>query len=384
MAIFSVFLAICCALLLVFKYTSQKEKRELKIQRDKQFKEVERLLKKGDEDSIKQVIQIFDSLEQLSDKLGDFGLVNELRERSNNLRRQLGLEAKGDLGIPVQEINKFIQKLMRGPYGKGTVIELAIPESASPGTEVSAAPKSLLEEGAEILARLRSIRGEGVEEKPTVLFPTAQLGGKENPSTSSTTPAESSSLGEAPPVIKLPFPVPSQKIRVSASPKAPPAELSSPVSEEPPPFAARPPPPLRPIAIPIENPTTPPLAAPSKHSSPKEPPPFAARPPPSPRPIAIPIGNQDIPARISEEAIPAEIEEPQILDIQRPIESRIEEPQASDEKGELIARLKQELPLLPENEKNNILEELMKRPAGKLRETWFKIIVHKNKQYATE
>jgi len=89
---------------------------------------------------------------------------------------------------------------------------------------------------------------------------------------------------------------------------------------------------------------------------------------------------------LSETPIPGLIEEPQLIQVPEPASAvsapRIGTPSLKDEKNEILARLNQELPKLPENEKGSILEELMKRPAGKLRETWFKIIVHKNKQYA--
>ena len=31
-----------------------------------------------------------------------------------------------------------------------------------------------------------------------------------------------------------------------------------------------------------------------------------------------------------------------------------------------------------------VLKELLKRPAGKLRETWFQVYIHKNKKYTTK
>ena len=388
------------AIQLFFKYLTPREKKELKLQRDKLFRDVEKLLKKGDKESILQVINTFESLEEISDKLGDFSLVNELRERSNNLRRQLGLEAKGDLGISAQEINKFIQQLMRGPYGKGTIIELALPEGQAPQMEESAKPKSLLEEGAEILARLRSIRGEDVEEKPTVLFPPAQPGISEAPA------METSSLGEEPSVINLPPPImpprASQSPPMAPSPSAAPPMAPLPFTPPPVPPMAQPaaPPrtpfaPPRPIAVPIHSPAILPAAAPPSKVPSKAPLPFTAPPPGPPRPIAVPIqprvesssrGANAI--SLPETPLPRETDEPQVIQVSE-IVSDVSEPKPGvpslkDEKSEILARLNQELPYLPENEKGSILEELMKRPAGKLRETWFKIIVHKNKQYAVQ
>jgi hypothetical protein len=393
-------LAIMSAIQLFFKYLTPREKKDLKLQRDKLFRDVEKLLKKGDKESILQVINTFEALEELSDKLGDFSLVNELRERSNNLRRQLGLEAKGDLGISAQEINKFIQQLMRGPYGKGTIIELALPEGQSPQMEESAKPKSLLEEGAEILARLRSIRGEDVEEKPTVLFPPAQPGISEAPA------METSSLGEEPSVINLPPPImpprASQSPPMAPSPSAAPPMAPLPFTPPPVPPMAQPaaPPrtpfaPPRPIAVPIHSPAILPAAAPPSKAPSKAPLPFTAPPPGPPRPIAVPIqprvessssGANAI--SLPETPLPRETDEPQVIQVSE-IVSDVSEPKPGvpslkDEKSEILARLNQELPYLPENEKGSILEELMKRPAGKLRETWFKIIVHKNKQYAVQ
>jgi len=374
-------MAIISILLLFFKYISPKEKKELKLQRDKQFREVERLLKKGDKESILQVIQILDSLEEISDKLGDFGLITEFRERSNNLRRQLGLEVKASLGGSVQDINKFIQQLMRGPYGKGAMIEISMIGAAASGGEVGSSSKSLVEEGEEILARLRSLRKEKGEEKPVILFPSTQEGVVETPLTQTTPLTESSSSEEAPPVIKLPVPKLPPKISVPPPPMPPSAV---PASSKSPPRGSIPSirPPPRPMEGPIENPIPPfrppPLEPVSSTASPKKSPqtPF--------RPVAMPIENPiKVPPSEGISVAEREIEEPQILPPSK-ISSKIEVPVVPDEKSEILARLNKELPLLPENEKYNIVEELLKRPAGKLRETWFKIVVHKNKQYAAE
>ena len=53
-----------------------------------------------------------------------------------------------------------------------------------------------------------------------------------------------------------------------------------------------------------------------------------------------------------------------------------------DEKAEIVSRLEQELPYLPEKLKKNIIKELLSRPEGKLRDTWFKVFLYKNKKYA--
>ncbi len=55
-----------------------------------------------------------------------------------------------------------------------------------------------------------------------------------------------------------------------------------------------------------------------------------------------------------------------------------------DEKVEILARIKQELPYLPDKKKKNMVKELLKRPEGKLRDPWFKVYVHKNKQSVTK
>ncbi|TFF86942.1 MAG: hypothetical protein EU551_00030 [Promethearchaeota archaeon] len=52
-----------------------------------------------------------------------------------------------------------------------------------------------------------------------------------------------------------------------------------------------------------------------------------------------------------------------------------------DEKNQLIEMIKKELPKIPKKKINHIVKELLKRPAGKLRDTWFKVYVHKNKKY---
>ncbi|MHA1271151.1 MAG: hypothetical protein ACTSPY_15260 [Candidatus Helarchaeota archaeon] len=43
--------------------------------------------------------------------------------------------------------------------------------------------------------------------------------------------------------------------------------------------------------------------------------------------------------------------------------------------------IKRELPKIPNKKIKFIVNELLKRPKGKLRDTWFKVYVHKNKQY---
>jgi len=60
-------------------------------------------------------------------------------------------------------------------------------------------------------------------------------------------------------------------------------------------------------------------------------------------------------------------------------ESKKEKPK--DEREELIEMIKRELPKIPKKKIKFIVNELLKRPKGKLRDTWFKVYVHKNKQY---
>jgi hypothetical protein len=52
-----------------------------------------------------------------------------------------------------------------------------------------------------------------------------------------------------------------------------------------------------------------------------------------------------------------------------------------DEKEQLIEMIKKELPRIPNRRINQLVRELLKRPAGKLRDTWFKVYVHKNRRY---
>jgi hypothetical protein len=308
------------------------------------------------------------------------------------------------LGLSAQEINKFIQQLMRGPYGKGAIIELAAPEEQTPQIETPAQPKSLLEEGAEILARLRSIRGEDVEEKPTVLFPSAQSGSSEAAAMEISNPGEEPTVLSFPPPIMPPrasqppvavpppmAPPPSAVPSAGPLPRAPPASPPMAPPAAPPrtsftgPPAAQP----RPAAVPVQAPTILPPPAPPSNPPSKAPLPFSNPPIAPPRPMAFPV--QDRPESTSaiplpETPLPRLTEEPQVIQVSEPVsevsEQRIGAPSLKDEKNEILARLTRELPNLPENDKGPIIEELMKRPAGKLRETWFKIIVHKNKQYA--
>jgi len=53
----------------------------------------------------------------------------------------------------------------------------------------------------------------------------------------------------------------------------------------------------------------------------------------------------------------------------------------TDEKQKLMDLIKKELPKLPKKKIKYIITELMKRPEGKLRDTWLKVYVHKNQQY---
>ncbi|MBD3229428.1 MAG: hypothetical protein GF329_14685 [Candidatus Lokiarchaeota archaeon] len=52
-----------------------------------------------------------------------------------------------------------------------------------------------------------------------------------------------------------------------------------------------------------------------------------------------------------------------------------------DEKKEIIEMIRAELPKLPKKKVKYIVKELLKREKGKLRNTWFKVYVHKNKKY---
>ena len=54
---------------------------------------------------------------------------------------------------------------------------------------------------------------------------------------------------------------------------------------------------------------------------------------------------------------------------------------SKDEKQELIEMIKEELPKIPMKKIKYIVNELLKRPEGKLRSTWFKVYIHKNKKY---
>ncbi|NVM31489.1 MAG: hypothetical protein HWN65_21805, partial [Candidatus Helarchaeota archaeon] len=153
---------------LFFKYVTPKEKKELKSEREKLFKEVERHLKK---ENFLDVIGTFDRIADISEKLGELGISDEFRDRANNLRRKLGQEVKSDVSTSQVEIGIFIQQLLRGPYGIAEVVEVAQPMArptvqpmAQPGV-VEAPSRSLMEEGEEILARLKRLKGEAPAEE---------------------------------------------------------------------------------------------------------------------------------------------------------------------------------------------------------------------------
>ncbi len=118
-------------------------------------------------------------------------------------------------------------------------------------------------------------------------------------------------------------------------------------------------------------------------------------------PIAIPVTQSSTPqadssttsASAPEEMeariLLEEVEEPQVQDVgELEFETVEAETKAKtgkkDEKSDIVTRLEKELPNLPEKMKKNIIKELLKRPEGKLRETWFQVYVYKNKQYATK
>ncbi len=335
---------------LFFKYLSPKETKDLKSQRDRLFKEVEKLIKK---ENYLEVIEVFDQIAEISEKLGDTAVVEEFQERANTLREALGQEVKIDTTDSTEKINLFLMDLMKGPFGENQVIQLthivsaaaspqisapptpaAVP-AAAPAVIIEPAPKSLLEEGAEILARLKKFKGEESEEEA---IPAAAILSAE-PLSSATPPSD-------PPRI------------LSSAPPMPPSAVPPAV----PPRAVSPPPPMPPSAVP-------PAA------------------PPSVTPVAFPV-----PEMASDQVeIIEEGDEPQIQGMEAfmGVEPEIQTTDLKkkgakkDEKTEISERLEAELPYLPDKLKKNIIKELLKRPAGKLRETWFQVYIHKNKKYAT-
>ncbi|NVM54105.1 MAG: hypothetical protein HWN66_10430 [Candidatus Helarchaeota archaeon] len=325
------------ASLLFFKYVSPKEKKELKSERDKLIKSVEKLLKK---ENYIEVIETFDKIAEVSEKLGDLGVSDEFRERANNLRRKLGQEVKAGTGASLTDINLFIQQLIRGPF-ETQAIEITQAIAQPGGT------RTLIEEGEEILSRLSRLKGE----------PSAE--------TATTTP-----------------PMPSMTAR--PPPMAPPTTPSPPPMA--PPVAARPPPMAPPSAKPA------PMTFPTAKPAPMFPPKAESTTTTSSKPIAIPFADVPPTAVDTKLELIDELDEPQVRGMDaflgtEPAVTKAEKkkkPSKKDEKSEILNRLAQELPYLPEKMKKNIIKELLKRPEGKLRDTWFKVYVHKNKQYATK
>ncbi len=384
----SLFIIAYLSSVLFFKYISPKEKKELKAQRDKLFKDVEKLLKR---ENFIEVIETFDQIAAISEKLGELGISDEFKERANNIRRQLGQEVKADLSASQDEINAFIQQLLVGPYNLTTSggapeaeIIAAVPQA------VGAPPKSLMEEGEEILARLAKFKGEGAPELVSTSPPPIKVAPP--PRVSSMGPPSATSAPPSAPPINPPIAVPS-------SPRAPPMAPTSAAPVGPP--VAVPSPPRAPSMAPTSAaPVGPPVAVPSP---PRAPP--AAAPLPTvpsaapfttttPPPMAFPVDGPEVPSinPVDDVEILDSMEEPLIQGVETFIPSEPEiktdkkkkKTSKKDEKAEILARIKQELPYLPDKKKKNIVKELLKRPEGKLRETWFKVYVHKNKQYVTK
>jgi len=353
---------------LFFKYVSPKEKRELKTQRDKLFKDVEKLLKK---ENFIEVIDAFDQIAGVSEKLGELGIADEFKERANNIRRQLGQEVKADLSASQEEINAFIQLLLVGPYGESpdAVIIAAAPQVGDTQS------KSLIEEGEEIIARLAKFKGEAGSE-PTVTLP--PIG----------SPPPSPSITASPPPPPMAPPVAVTSLP-HAPPTSPPIAFPSPPNAVPmaPPVAIPSPPKAPPMPPPAAPPAAPPIA------TPVSPAPFYT---PEPAPMTFAIDEPEIPSisPVDEVEIIESMEEPHVSglgaftasepELGTDKEDKIKKPSKKDEKAAILSRIEQELPYLPDKKKKNIIKELLKRPDGKLRETWFKVYVHKNKQYATK
>ena len=355
---------------LFFKYVSPKEKKELKTQRDKLFKDVEKLLKK---ENFIEVIDTFDQIARLSEKLGELGIADEFKERANSIRRQLGQEVKGDLSASQEEVNAFIQLLLVGPYGESpdAVVIAAAPQAGG------AQSKSLIEEGEEILARLARFKGEEGSEPTVTPIPTGSpppsppIGVSPPPKAP---PAAASSSPRAPPM-SPPTASPSPP---SAVPTAPAVAVPSPPSAVPtaPAVAIPSPPKAPPMTPPATPPAAPPIATPVSAA------PFST---PEPESMAFTIDEPEIPSisPVDEVEIIESMEEPQFSGLEDK-KAKKKKPSKKDEKAAILSRIEQELPGLPDKKKKNIVKELLKRPDGKLRETWFKVYVHKNKQYATK
>jgi len=361
-----------------FKYISPKEKKELKTQRDKLFKDVEKLLKK---ENFLEVIDAFDQIAEISEKLGELGVADEFKDRANNLRRKLGQEVKSDISVSQEEINGFIKKLLIGPFRDIQAAEIL---TVSPSPVASGGTRSLIEEGEEILARLKKFKGEeGVTSPglPIAATPPPMTPPKATPTgppIAATPPpmAPPNTTPAGPPIAATPPPM--------TPPKATPA--GPPITATPPPMT---PPKATPTGPPIASNLPPVPSAPPTTSPPNFPPNTNSL---ETTPVAFPVPHVP-PENIQEFQLLDEIEEPQVQGIDTFIESEPEVPviqetkkksSKKNEKSEWMARIERELPYLPDKKKKGILKELLKRPEGKLRETWLKVYIHKNKQYAAK
>ena len=369
---------------LYFKYISPKERKELKSQRDKLFKEVEKLIKK---ENYLEVIEIFDKIATISEQLGDTAVADEIQERANTLRRHLGQEIKSE-AVSWDKINSFIEQLMKGPFGEGQVVQISsVATPISPEGQITAQPKSLLEEGQEIIARLRKIKGEISSEEEVAPITTSS-----SAESTPTSPITNNVQGPAAPSPPMAPPAAPPKAAAPPPPMAPPAA---------PPKAAAPPPPMAPPTAPPKVAAPPSITVPTAEVIPtgisSSQPEANSAVTPSAEPMAFPV--PDIPA--SDEIENIEIiegvdatksdsmslfigAEPEIQTEKKVDKEAIKKISKKDEKEEIKARLEKELPYLPEKLKKNIIKELLKRPAGKLRETWFQVYIHKNKKYASK
>ncbi|MHA1129888.1 MAG: hypothetical protein ACTSQQ_03675 [Candidatus Helarchaeota archaeon] len=365
----------------------------MKSQRDKLFKEVEKLIKK---ENFLEVIDTFDQISSISEKLGDTAIADEFKERANNLRSQLGQEVKIDVADLQEKINVFLMQLMAGPYGSNEVVPLTI--SSVPGaatTTVAAVPsRSLIDEGADIIARLKKIKGEEIEEETAITSPPSAT-----PPVAVPPPPRGPPSGTSPPSATPPVAVPPPPRGPPSS--TPPPPITPPINSSSSTSSATVPP--SPIPLPtgsVEEPKSiveegaeilarlkkfkgePVEVKPLSPSSPNPSSDVNAAELSSSPPIAIPIPDATSSSEIEHISIDDLIEEPAVQTLE-PAASDISKVKL-DEKSEIIERLNQELPFLPEKMKKKIIKELLKRPSGKLRETWLKVYIHKNKQYAEE
>jgi len=343
--------------LLFFKYLAPKEQKELKTQREKLFKDVTKQVKK---ENYLGVIEILDEITSISEKLGDTEVAEEFRDRANNLRQQLGQEVNIDAAAIQAKINTFIMDLMAGPFGTDQIIQLVDSGTSHVETMIQSSqkPQSLIDEGAEIIARLKKIGGEDFEE--------ITVHASEPPST-----APSSAVPPPP---------------STAPPSAVPPPPMAPPSAIPPPRA----PAIPPSTLPTVQPNTNDLTSKSIIEEGTE---ILARlkkfkgESSSEEANIVPSASSPISGKGSN--LIGELEEPKIqnfnisteLEPSNTPESSTTRPRDLDEKTEILSRLERELPHLPEKMKKELVKELLKRPAGELRETWFKIYIHKNKKY---